>query len=99
MTMKNLWCRSIDPVERYGTDFTVRYEFIDTILEAAIKSSPHATPAKIFPDTAIKWNKHIGRRLFSEINVEIVSEGSDEEEEDAYDIIRSDSPTRSKVTV
>lgn len=98
--MKNKSCRSIDPVEQYGTDFIVRYEFIDTILEAAIKSSPHTTPAKTFPDTAMKWNKHIGRRLFSGINVEIASEGSDEEEEeDAYDIVRSDSPTRSKVTV
>lgn len=98
--MKNKWCRSIDPVERYGTDFTVRYELIDTILEAAINSSLHNIPAKTFPDTAMKWNKHIGRRLFSAINVEIVSEGLDEEEEeDAYDIIRSDSPTRSKVTV
>ncbi len=100
MTMKNKRCRSYDPVERYGTDFTVRYRFIDTILEAATKSSPHTTPAKTFPETTMKWNKLIGRRLFSVINVEILSEGSDEEEEeDAYDIIRSNFPTCSKVTV
>ena len=41
--MTNKRCRSYDPVERYGTDFTVRYRIIDTILEAATKSSltPH----------------------------------------------------------
>ena len=99
--MTNKRCRSYDPVERYGTDFTVRYRFIDTILEAATKSSPHTTPAKTFPETIMKWNKLIGRRrLFSVINVEILSEGSDEEEEeDAYDIIRSNFPTCLKVTV
>lgn len=52
--------RSIDPAEQYGTDFTARYRFIDTIFEAAIKSSPHTIPAKTLPGTTLKWNKSIG---------------------------------------
>lgn len=52
--------RSIDPAEQYGTDFTARYRFIDTIFEAAIKSSPHTIPAKALPGTTLKWNKSIG---------------------------------------
>ena len=60
------------------------------------RSSP-----KTFPDTALKWNKSVGRKLFSVEDFEIFTEGSEEEEEgeDVYDIIRSESPTRSKITV
>ena len=62
------------------------------------QSSP--PPAKTFPDTALKWKKYIGRKLFSVEDVEMFTEGSEgEEEEDVYDIIRSESPTRSNITV
>ena len=64
------------------------------------QSSP--PPAKTFPDTALKWKKYIGRKLFSVEDVGMFTEGSEgeeEEEEDVYDIIRRESPTRFNITV
>lgn len=63
-------------------------EFIDTINIRSCNQilTPHHPRLRTFPDRTMKWNKHVGGRLFSAIKVEIVFEGSDEEEEeDAYD--------------
>ncbi|MCJ1353163.1 MAG: hypothetical protein MMC33_003148 [Icmadophila ericetorum] len=74
------------------------YRFLDHILEAALDTSPHTTPSKLFPVTEMKWEQFHGRRLFEGYYDAAIEDESDEEE-DYCDIVRSTTPMGSTVTV
>ena len=76
---------------------THSYRFLDAIFEASIKYSSHTTPSQTFFGSADAWSRDVEQPLFS-INslVKIDVPASDSE---TYDILRSEPPIQSDVTV
>jgi hypothetical protein len=88
------------------------YSFIDSILEAAIQSSPHTTPMKSFPDHSAKWRYSVEKKLFI-VPEELISklpkdwedwivwreENDEDSDEASFTISRSSTPTRSNVAL
>jgi hypothetical protein len=92
-----------------STNCFARYRYLDAILDAAISCSPHTTSSKTFPDHYAKWNHSVERKLFN-IPQEVMDhlpddwekyleECSDDDYEEAWAVVRSDTLSHSNVVV
>lgn len=85
------------------------YRYLDAIIDAAIKSSPHTTPVKTFPKDHATWSVKVERKLFDvpqevlhhlpENWEDYLDTCSDDDYEDHWLITRSETPTRSNITL
>jgi len=92
-----------------STNSFARYRYLDAILDAAISCWPHTTSFKTFPVHYSKWNQSIERKLVN-IPQEVMDhlpddwgkyleECSDDDCEEAWAAVRSDTPSRSNAVV
>jgi len=69
------------------TQAPIVFSFIDAILEAAAKSSPHTTPTKTFPWSSEKWSRKVESELFNIPNAkrdlpDFLEEVTDDDDDD-----------------